>query len=188
MSDPQTADLVARMVIRTNEPVHQRALLSLLARRLSGDWHRASDRPEVVKVIEQTLADPETRRQGIALATATRDRRYQKDLKRLAEDAKTPEETRVVAVEGLGSFPESSDETLEQLIQSVRGKPSSNSVADAAVRTIAGMKGDGKRLISLLSATDYPLGLRREALRSLARFRDGGRQILDTREYRKSSC
>ena len=179
MSDPQTADLVAKMVIRTKEPVHQRALLSLLARRLSGDWHSASDRPELVKVIEQTLADPETRRAGISLATATRDRRYQKRLKSLAEDSKNPEETRVAAVEGLGSFPDLSEETLEQLIQSVRGRPSSNSVADAAVRTIAGMKGEEKRLIALVSAPDYPLGVRRESLRSLAQLRDGGRQILD---------
>ena len=59
-----------------------------------------------MKVIERALADPDTRRTGIALATATRDRRYEKSLKSLAEDPKTPEETRIAAVEGLGSFPD----------------------------------------------------------------------------------
>jgi putative membrane-bound dehydrogenase-like protein len=179
MSDPETADLIAKMAMRTNEPVHQRALLSLLARRLGGDWNSASDHPEIVKVIEQTLVDPESCRAGIALVTATRNRRYQNALKNLAEDMKSPEETRIAAIEGLGSFPAYSEETLERLIQSVRGKPSSNLVADAAVRTIARMKNEGKRLIALVSAPDYPLGLRRESLRSLARLRDGGRQILD---------
>ncbi len=180
ISDPQTADLIAKVAIRTNEPGHQRALLSLLARRLGGDWSSASTHPDVVKVIEATLADPELCRAGIALARASRDQRYQKRLKALVEDTKTAEETRIAAVEGLGSFPGlSSEETLEQLIQSVRGKPSSNPVAEAAVRTIAGMKSEEKRLVAILSATDYPLGLRRESLRSLARLRDGGRQILD---------
>ena len=47
------------------------------------------------------------------------------------------------------------------------------------LRTISGMKNDGKRLVELLTAADYPLGLRREALRSLARRQDGGRQILE---------
>ncbi len=148
MSDPQTADLIARMAMRTSEPVHQRVLLSLLARRLGGDWNSVSHHPEIVKVIEGTLADPETRRAGIALAAATRDQRYQKNLKTLAEDIKTNEETRIAAVEGLGSFPDSSEKTLEQLIESVRGKPSSNLVADAAVRTVARMKNEGKRLIA----------------------------------------
>jgi putative heme-binding domain-containing protein len=150
----------------------------MLARRLAGDWNAASTRPQVVKIIERTLADPEMRRQGIALATATREGRYHGSLKNLAEDTKAPEEMRVAAVEGLGSLGGPPDQTLDRLIESVRGKPSSSSVAEAAVRTIARIKNERSRLIELLTATDYPLGLRREALRTLARLRDGGGQIL----------
>ena len=179
MSDPQTADLVAKIAMRTKEPVRRRALLSLLARRLGGQWQSASGGPEIAKVIEQTLADREMSREGIALAAATRDRRYEKSLQSMAEDTKTPDETRVAAVEGLGAFPGSSEQILERLIESAQGKPSSNPIADAAVRTMAEMKKDGNRLIAFLPVGDYPLGLRREALRSLARLRDGGRQILD---------
>jgi putative membrane-bound dehydrogenase-like protein len=179
MSDPQAADLVARMTILPIDPAHQRSLLALLARRLGGDWRSASDRPQVVKVIERALADPEAHRTGIALATATRDRRYEKSLRSLAEDPKMPEETRIAAVEGLGSFPDSSAELFERLIESVRGKASSNSIADAALRTISGMKNKGKRLLDVLTAHEYPIGLRREALRTLARRQGGGRQILD---------
>ena len=80
---------------------------------------------------------------------------------------------------GLGSVPDASDSTLERLIESVRGKPSSHPVAEAAVRTIARMKDERRRLLELLTAADYPLGLRREALRTLAKGQDGGRQILD---------
>jgi putative membrane-bound dehydrogenase-like protein len=179
MSDPQTADLVAKMVTRMSEPVHRRALLSLLARRLGGDWNSASNHPEIMKAIEQTLGDPNTLPMGVALAVATRDRHYQQNLRILAEDLKTPEESRVAAVEGLGSFPDSSQEVFERLIQSVRGKASSNATAEAAVRAIGKVKNDGKPLIALLSAPDFPLGLRREALRSLARIHNGSREILD---------
>ena len=179
MNDPQTADVVAKMAMRTSDPTHHRALLGLLTRRIGGDWNSASGHAEIVKVIEQTLSDPVTNAMGVALAVATHDRHYYQSLRILAEDSKIPEESRVAAVEGLGSFPESSQEILERLIQSVRGKTSSTPVAEAAVRTIARIKKDVKALIALLSASDFPLGLRREALRSLARLRDGGRQVLD---------
>ena len=77
---------------------------------------------------------PRLRQQGIALAAATKDGRYRASLEALAEDAKMPEEVRVAAVEGLGSFRVTPNRVLDQLIASVKGKPSSNSVAEAAVR------------------------------------------------------
>ena len=104
MSDPETAELVANMAVRMTEPGHKKAMLMMLARRLGGNWSSASGRPQIVKVIEGALADPETRRAGIALAIATRDVRFRDQLKRLAKDVKSPEEIRVAAVEGLGSF------------------------------------------------------------------------------------
>ena len=39
ISDPQTADLVAKVAMQTNERARQRAVLSLLARRLGSDWN-----------------------------------------------------------------------------------------------------------------------------------------------------
>ena len=133
MSDPETAELVATMAVRITEPGHKKAMLMMLARRLAGNWQSASARPQIVKAIEGALADPETRRAGIALAIATRDVRFRDQLKRLAKDVKSSEEIRVAAVEGLGASREASDGTFEQLIESVRGKPSSDPVADAAV-------------------------------------------------------
>jgi putative membrane-bound dehydrogenase-like protein len=179
MSDPQTADLVAKTIYRSVDRAHQRALLALLARRLTSAWHSASDRPAVIKVIEQALADPETRRTGIMLAMATRDRRYQKSLTSLAEDPKTPEDIRIAAIEGFGSFPDSPVELLEQFIESVRGKANTNPLAEAALRTISSTNNNGKRLLDVLTVPDYPIGLRREALRTLARRQDGGEQILN---------
>ena len=111
----------------------------------------------------------------------------EKSLKSLADDPKTPEETRIAAVEGLGSFPDSSAELLERLVESVRGKASSNSIADAALRTISGTKNEGKRLVEVLTAPEYPLGLRREALRTLAHRQGGGEQILNLAGSGKTS-
>ena len=43
----------------------------------------------------------------------------------------------MAAVEAIGSFRITPNRVLEQLVSSVRGKPSSNSVAEAAVRAMA---------------------------------------------------
>jgi hypothetical protein len=42
ISDPQAARLVAKVATGPTDSGHQRLLLALLARRLSGDWQRAS--------------------------------------------------------------------------------------------------------------------------------------------------
>ena len=75
----------------------------------------------------------------------------------------------MAAVEAMGSFRITPNRVLEQLVASVRGKPSSNPVAEAAVRAMAQHSGAPGRLTEILTARDYPLGLRREALRSTGR-------------------
>ncbi len=46
MNEPETAELVADMAMQTDDPVHQRELLAMLARRLAGEWNAAHDRAE----------------------------------------------------------------------------------------------------------------------------------------------
>ena len=65
MNEPETADpLVAELgSIKTTDPVHQRELFGLLARRLAGAWNPAHDRPAVLQGdLAQALASPETQR------------------------------------------------------------------------------------------------------------------------------
>ena len=126
------------------------------------------------------MADPATREQGIALATATRDGRYREQLKNLAEDAKVPEEVRVAAVEGLGTLSGhlGPDAGSIDRIGAGQAELESPSPKRRCGRS-PGSRTTRSRLIELLTAADYPLGLRREALRSLAQLRDGGAQILD---------
>src|SRR5262249_55732097 len=129
-------------------------------------------------LIEQSLANPETRQIGMTLATATHDHRYQKNLKSLAENSMLPVEIRVAAIEGFSSFPETPVESLERFIESVRGKLSSNPLADAALRTISRIQNDTKRSVNVLTTLNHPIGLRREALRTLTRQQGGTEQIL----------
>jgi putative membrane-bound dehydrogenase-like protein len=179
MNEPETAELVARVAEKTREPVHKRELFALLARGLAREWNAAHTRPKVTAIIEAAIADPETRQQGIALAAATRDGRYRGVLEGFAEDAKLPEEERAAAVEALGSFRITANRVLERLVSSVRGKPNSNSVAEAAVRAMAQEPGALGRLTDLLTVREYPLGLRRQALHCIAEFRDGGSHVID---------
>jgi putative heme-binding domain-containing protein len=67
----------------------------------------------------------------------------------------------------------------EQLVSAVRGKPSSDPVAEAAVRVMGRHSGANGRLTDLVIAADYPLGIRREALRSMAQLESGGTRIIE---------
>ena len=58
MNEPETADLVAELAIKTSDPVHQRELFALLARRLAGGWNAARDRPKVLQVIQARFTNP----------------------------------------------------------------------------------------------------------------------------------
>ena len=107
------------------------------ARRLSGEWPAARDLPRVTRLIADALNDPETRLQGIAMAAATRDGRYRAILEGFAGDARLPVEARVAAVEAIGSFRITPNRVPEQLVAAVRGKPSSDPVAEAAIRAMA---------------------------------------------------
>ena len=179
MKEPEAAELVAGLATRTDDPARRLGLTTMLARRLADDWGAARDRPPVVQLIERALGDPEARVPGIAMAAATRDDRYRAAIEKLAEDSQAPEDVQVAAVEALGSFRGESARIPDRLIATVRGKPSSNAAAEAAVRALGRDAGAPKRLTELLTARDYPLGVRREALRTMARLKDGGPLVLE---------
>jgi putative membrane-bound dehydrogenase-like protein len=179
ITEPEAAEFVAGIAAQTSDTARKLGLSAILTRRLQGDWNAARTRPRVVNLIAQELRDPATRAGGIALAAATRDGRYRTTLEKMAQDTKAPIEERVAAVEAVGSFAVTPNRVPEQLVAAVRGKPNSDPVAEAAVRTMAQHSGARGRLTALLTARDYPLGLRREALRSVAQIRDGGMHIID---------
>ena len=161
---------------KDHRPGSSARAVALLARRLAGAWNSARVRPHVLQLIQTALANPETRQQGIALAAATATGVTAGRSRALPRTPRLAEEVRVAAVEAIGSFRITPNRVLEQLVSSVRGKPSSNSVAEAAVRAMAqhsARAGSHHRAVDL---RDYPLGLRREALRSLRSFRTAVRR------------
>jgi putative heme-binding domain-containing protein len=179
MKDPAAAEVVASLVTRVDDPLRRNGLYAMLARRISSEWAEARNRPRMTRLIADAMNNPETRLQGIAMAAATRDVRYRGALEGFAQDPKVPVETRVAAVEAIGSFDITPNGVPEQLVAAVRGKPSSDPVAEAAVRAMAQHAGTQGRLTDILTARDYPLGLRREALRGLAGLQDGGYRVLE---------
>jgi len=176
---PGAAILVAEMIDKVKEPVRKRELLSILGRNLEGQWRGAKDHETVEKVILAALLDPETRSQGIAIVAASRDARYDDVLESVAQDEKLPAEVRVSAVQALGEIHGPIIHFLDHLIAATNGKPNSSPIADAAVRTVPQIYDARTRLTELITARDFPLGLRREALRALAEHQDGGQRIID---------
>ena len=132
----------------------------------------------MLQIIERHLRIPRCAA-GHCAGSRDQGRALPRSLEALAENAKLPEEVQVAAVEALGSFRVTPNRVLDQLIASVKGKPSSNSVAEAAVRATSKLYDARDQMAELLTSRDYPLGLRREALRTLAELRDGGPRVLD---------
>jgi putative membrane-bound dehydrogenase-like protein len=178
-NDPAAAEVVVSLASRVNEPLRRNGLYAMLARRLDGDWGEARNRPRMTQLISDALNNPESRVQGIALAAATRDGRYRGILEGFATDTKAPVEARVAAVEAVGSLDITPNRVPEQLVAAVRGKSSSDPVAEAALRAMARHAGARGRLADIMTARDYPLGLRREALRAMASLQDGGYRVVE---------
>ncbi len=160
---------LADLALKTSDPLRKRQIYETLARRLENRWRDARVDPKVVEVIAKALADPEARVQGIQMAAATKEGRYADAILGFARDAQAPVEVRVAAVEAVGTTrPEKGRELLEGLIAEAWGKSSSTPTAEAALRTLPKLGDVRGRLADLITAKDYPLGVRREALRAFA--------------------
>ena len=162
------------------DPARRRQVLSTLAKKIEGPWAAARENVAVVKVILDTLADPETRPQAIMLAAATGDPRYADTLVKVVGDTQAGVTSRTAAVEALGRIrPPGTAKLLEDLIAGARGgQPADLDAAEAAVRTLPKLGDARDRLQTLMAADDAPLGLRREALRTFAGLGGGSAKLL----------
>ena len=98
----------------------------------------------------------------------------------MARDAKAPDELRATAVESVARLKDPSIKPfLSDLIADAKGKTGAIATAEAAVRSLVNVGDPRKTLAELVEATDYPLGLRREALHSFASLNDGGMKLVD---------
>ncbi|WP_406697185.1 PVC-type heme-binding CxxCH protein [Singulisphaera sp. Ch08] len=179
INDPAGAEALAGLAAESNDPTRKRQVLELLGRKLGGNWAAARANPRVIQVIQLALGDPLTRSSAMVAAAATGDGRFADEIRAEASNPKASEEVRVAAVEALGQLnPPKVGEFFDKLIAETKGKNHSNSPAEAAVRTLPKLGNANRRLADLIVAKDYPLGLRREALRTFARTSEGGRGVL----------
>ena len=179
--DKDTAVLVAETALGSNDPGRRFALMATLGRRLPNAWKEARNDASVVRLVESSLADPAARIPGIALALASYDARYGPTLMAFAADAAQPEAVRIAAVEAVAKVrPPKTAEFLDGLIADAKAKAASNPMAEAAVRSLPDSRDANPQLLAMIAATDVPLGLRREALRTYSRPKNGGgRRLLE---------
>jgi putative membrane-bound dehydrogenase-like protein len=182
MKDPETAVVLADLALQSDDPARTRQILATLGRKLDGDWQGAKGRGQVVEVTEKALKNPELKLQGIALAGSSKDARYAESLRTFARDEKESVEVRAAAVEALARLkPPQIREFLDQLIAASKAKGSGagGDLAAAAVRALPQVEDPRARLVELIAASEYPLAVRREALRTFARLNDGGTRLLE---------
>ncbi|WP_337177067.1 PVC-type heme-binding CxxCH protein [Paludisphaera sp.] len=175
---PYAADVAALLAERSEDPTRRAMLHEMLAERLAGPWNEARSRPAVARVIEAALSDPARRAQGIAMAAATGVPRYRATFEALAVDPAVPDVVAAKAVEAIGAVGGTPSRSLTGLIAGARGKESS-ARAEAAVRAIPKFYDARARLQEILTDREYPVALRREALRTLAKLPEGGLRLVD---------
>ncbi len=111
--------------------------MSLIARKIGGDWKSARGNAKVIAAIESALADSGRPARGHRRRRASGDGRYGAKLMEFAKDAKAPEEVRVAAIEAIGKIaPPKAAEFLDGLVQAVKGKDASTPIAEAALRRV----------------------------------------------------
>jgi putative membrane-bound dehydrogenase-like protein len=179
MRDPKTAVVLAALVAKIDDPARKRQVLETLSRKLDTAWRPAQRSPEIINLTEAALKDPEQQLEAVGLAAATGDPRYVADLMRIARGARAPDELRVAAIESVArvGHPEVKP-FLIGLIDETKGKPASSPPSEAAVRSLPRVEEPRVRLSALISESKYPLGVRREALRTFVGLNDGGARLL----------
>ena len=180
IGDRDAAVLVAEEALRAVDQSRKVAMMGALGRKIGGAWRDARTAGPVVRLIESGLAEPATRLAGIALATASLDARYGPTLMGFARDEKAPDPIRLAAVEAVGRLkPAGTPEFIDGMIAKAK-KGGSTPVAEAAIRALPDFRDANAQLLIMIDGNDYPLGLRREALRVYARPRNGGgRRVLE---------
>jgi putative membrane-bound dehydrogenase-like protein len=177
--DPETAVMLANLAKASDDPSRKRQILSILARKLDNVWRGAKDRGEIVDLTETALADSELTLPALGVVAATEDPRYASKVIALARDSKASDEIRATAVESAARLKDGSIRPfLTGLIADARGKTGSIPTAEAAVRMLGRVGDPRKTLAELVESKDYPLGLRREALRVYASLNDGGLKLV----------
>ena len=178
--DKEAGILVAEQALQAADPGRKVALMTALGRGLGSFWRDARAAGPVVRLIESSLADPSTRVPGIALALSSDDARYGPTMLGFAKDAKAAENVRLAAVGAVGRIrPAGTAEFIDGLIAEAK-KGGSTPLAEAAIRTLPDFPESNPRLLAMIAGNDFPLGLRREALRVYARPRNGGgRKVIE---------
>jgi putative membrane-bound dehydrogenase-like protein len=180
INDKGAAVLVAEQALQAVDHGRKFTLMAALGRKIGGPWRDARTSAPVIRLIESALADPATRLPGIALALASFDARYGPALMGFAKDEKAPEDVRLAAIEAVGRVrPAGTAEFIDGVIANAK-KGGSTPMAEAAVRALPDLRDANPQLLAMINGNDYPLGLRREALRTYARPRNGGgRKVIE---------
>ncbi len=107
------------------------------------------------------------------------DAAYGDKIIKIAADESAPTESRVAAIEAAARVKaKDAARLVTGLVDGAIAKNASGDAAEAAIRALPRLMDARGRLMEIVKKDDAPLGLRREALRTLATQGDGARQLL----------
>jgi putative membrane-bound dehydrogenase-like protein len=168
ITDPAGAVALANLFLTTkDDPARRRQFLTTLGRKLEGPWSEARQDAKVIEAITTALKASDTTAEALAAAAATSDTRYVPAILAVIDDAGQPPEARVAAIEALARLrAPQAVEVLDRLVKGAIERQGSDPLAEAAVRALPRIERGG-RLDPLVPDENVPLGLRREAVRTL---------------------
>lgn len=176
--DPSVVDRIAAIALDSNEEDRTRLVLGVLTRKIGAEWAAARGNPSVGRLAERALETPALRVAGLRLVAALGDVRYGPALTGLLKDADP--EVREAAVETIARVrPEGARETIERLIAEAKGRGGSDPLSEAAVRALPRFGDVRERLDGLIGDEEYPVGVRRQALKTLATSREGADRVIE---------
>ncbi len=180
ITDPKAAEFLARIAKESTDANRTKQILTLLAEKLDGDWKAAKSSASIRDLVTKAIGEPALAEVGVRLAARMGDPALLTTLDGILEKSTAPEPVRIAALEGLVSNKApSAAARINAILESSIGSKKSSELAESAVRAIPAVEGPtSNTLQGMIENTNFPLPMRRQAIRSLAASIPGARSLI----------
>ncbi len=180
IADPQAAEFLAKLAAESSDANRTRQILTLLSEKLDGDWREAKSSGSIRALVTKAIAEPSLAEAGVRLAARTGDPALLATLDGILEKASAAEPVRIAALEGLvANKTPSTAARINAILEASTAARKSSELAETAVRSVPAIEGPASATLqAMIDNPNFPLPMRRQAVRSLAAAVPGARVVI----------